>query len=114
MSVAPAKPATPPELGHLPNWNLADLYASTADPAIERDLQSLAAQSGEFKRLGKGGKDIAPEKAMDHVFGFTIFNDFSARDAAVEVMTHAHAALTAAPLVSVTPSTSTASPSTAP
>ncbi|WP_374384769.1 M3 family oligoendopeptidase [Dongia sp.] len=54
MSVAPAKPATPPELGHLPNWNLADLYASTADPAIERDLQSLAAQSGEFKRRYEG------------------------------------------------------------
>jgi 2-keto-4-pentenoate hydratase/2-oxohepta-3-ene-1,7-dioic acid hydratase in catechol pathway len=36
--------------------------------------------------LGKGGKDIAPEKAMDHVFGFTIFNDFSARDAQMAEM----------------------------
>jgi 2-keto-4-pentenoate hydratase/2-oxohepta-3-ene-1,7-dioic acid hydratase in catechol pathway len=25
-------------------------------------------------------KDLAPEHALDHVFGFTIFNDFSARD----------------------------------
>jgi 2-keto-4-pentenoate hydratase/2-oxohepta-3-ene-1,7-dioic acid hydratase in catechol pathway len=31
--------------------------------------------------IGKTSKDIAPEKAMDHIFGFTIFNDFSARDA---------------------------------
>lgn len=31
--------------------------------------------------IGRGGKDIAPEKAMEHVFGFTIFNDLSARDA---------------------------------
>jgi 2-keto-4-pentenoate hydratase/2-oxohepta-3-ene-1,7-dioic acid hydratase in catechol pathway len=31
--------------------------------------------------IGKKGKDIAPENALDHVFGFTIFNDFSARDA---------------------------------
>jgi 2-keto-4-pentenoate hydratase/2-oxohepta-3-ene-1,7-dioic acid hydratase in catechol pathway len=31
--------------------------------------------------IGKAGKDIAPEKAMEHIFGFAIFNDFSARDA---------------------------------
>jgi 2-keto-4-pentenoate hydratase/2-oxohepta-3-ene-1,7-dioic acid hydratase in catechol pathway len=31
--------------------------------------------------IGKTGKDIAPEKAMEHIFGFAIFNDFSARDA---------------------------------
>ncbi len=30
--------------------------------------------------IGKSGRDIPPERAMDHVFGFTIFNDFSARD----------------------------------
>ena len=30
--------------------------------------------------LGKGGTDIAAADAMDHVFGFMIFNDFSARD----------------------------------
>lgn len=31
--------------------------------------------------IGMGGKDIPVERALDHVFGFTIFNDFSARDA---------------------------------
>jgi 2-keto-4-pentenoate hydratase/2-oxohepta-3-ene-1,7-dioic acid hydratase in catechol pathway len=31
--------------------------------------------------IGKTGKDIHPDKAMDHIFGFTVFNDFSARDA---------------------------------
>lgn len=31
--------------------------------------------------IGKTGKDIAPDKAMEHIFGFAIFNDFSARDA---------------------------------
>jgi 2-keto-4-pentenoate hydratase/2-oxohepta-3-ene-1,7-dioic acid hydratase in catechol pathway len=31
--------------------------------------------------IGKTGKDITPDKAMDHIFGFAIFNDFSARDA---------------------------------
>jgi 2-keto-4-pentenoate hydratase/2-oxohepta-3-ene-1,7-dioic acid hydratase in catechol pathway len=31
--------------------------------------------------IGKTGKDITPDRAMEHIFGFTIFNDFSARDA---------------------------------
>lgn len=31
--------------------------------------------------IGRKGKDIPPDVALDHVFGFTIFNDFSARDA---------------------------------
>jgi len=34
--------------------------------------------------IGRKGKDIAPERALDHVFGFTIFNDFSARDVQTE------------------------------
>jgi 2-keto-4-pentenoate hydratase/2-oxohepta-3-ene-1,7-dioic acid hydratase in catechol pathway len=31
--------------------------------------------------IGKSGRDIALEDAMGHVFGYTIFNDFTARDA---------------------------------
>jgi 2-keto-4-pentenoate hydratase/2-oxohepta-3-ene-1,7-dioic acid hydratase in catechol pathway len=31
--------------------------------------------------IGRTGKDIAREHALEHIFGFTIFNDFSARDA---------------------------------
>jgi|HubBroStandDraft_6_1064221.scaffolds.fasta_scaffold140393_2 2-keto-4-pentenoate hydratase/2-oxohepta-3-ene-1,7-dioic acid hydratase in catechol pathway len=30
--------------------------------------------------VGKRGRDIAKEKAHEHIFGYTIFNDFSARD----------------------------------
>ena len=30
--------------------------------------------------IGTGGRDIAPERAWDHVFGYTAFNDISARD----------------------------------
>ena len=30
--------------------------------------------------IGKPGKDIARERAREHIFGYTIFNDFSARD----------------------------------
>lgn len=30
--------------------------------------------------VGKSGKDISATNARDHIFGYTIFNDFSARD----------------------------------
>ena len=30
--------------------------------------------------IGKPGKDIQPEHAAEHIFGYTIFNDWSARD----------------------------------
>jgi 2-keto-4-pentenoate hydratase/2-oxohepta-3-ene-1,7-dioic acid hydratase in catechol pathway len=30
--------------------------------------------------IGRGGKNITEKNAWDHVFGYTIFNDFSARD----------------------------------
>lgn len=30
--------------------------------------------------IGRGGRDIAPERAWEHVLGFTIINDLSARD----------------------------------
>ena len=34
--------------------------------------------------IGKRGKDISQENAMDHVFGFSVLNDFSARDIQIE------------------------------
>ena len=36
--------------------------------------------------IGKAGKDIRPEDAADHIFGYTIFNDWSARDLQVQEM----------------------------
>ncbi|GAP63372.1 hypothetical protein ARMA_1795 [Ardenticatena maritima] len=36
--------------------------------------------------IGKPGRDIAPEDAMDYVFGFTIMNDWSARDLQMQEM----------------------------
>ena len=37
--------------------------------------------------IGHGGRDIAPERAWDHVYGFTIINDLSARDLQRKEMT---------------------------
>jgi 2-keto-4-pentenoate hydratase/2-oxohepta-3-ene-1,7-dioic acid hydratase in catechol pathway len=36
--------------------------------------------------IGKKGVDIRPEQAAEHIFGFTIFNDASARDAQMREM----------------------------
>jgi 2-keto-4-pentenoate hydratase/2-oxohepta-3-ene-1,7-dioic acid hydratase in catechol pathway len=37
--------------------------------------------------IGRGGRDIPEERAWDHVFGFTIINDLSARDLQRKEMT---------------------------
>jgi 2-keto-4-pentenoate hydratase/2-oxohepta-3-ene-1,7-dioic acid hydratase in catechol pathway len=36
--------------------------------------------------IGRRGRDIPRERALDHVFGFTILNDYSARDAQMAEM----------------------------
>ncbi|MFC3117405.1 fumarylacetoacetate hydrolase family protein [Jhaorihella thermophila] len=36
--------------------------------------------------IGRHGKDIRPEEAADYIFGYTILNDFSARDAQMAEM----------------------------
>ena len=37
--------------------------------------------------VGKGGRDISRDSAHDHILGFTIFNDFSARDVQAKEVT---------------------------
>jgi len=36
--------------------------------------------------IGRTGRDIAPEDAASHIFGYTVFNDWSARDTQIRVM----------------------------
>lgn len=36
--------------------------------------------------IGTRGRDIAPGNALEHIFGYTVFNDFSARDAQLAEM----------------------------
>lgn len=36
--------------------------------------------------IGRGGRNIRAEDAHQHIFGFTIFNDFSARDTQIDEM----------------------------
>jgi 2-keto-4-pentenoate hydratase/2-oxohepta-3-ene-1,7-dioic acid hydratase in catechol pathway len=37
--------------------------------------------------IGKEGRDLTPEQARDHIFGYAIFNDWSARDLQAAEMT---------------------------
>jgi len=36
--------------------------------------------------IGRKGRDLSPEQALEHIAGYTIFNDFSARDAQLQEM----------------------------
>ncbi|MFI9508384.1 fumarylacetoacetate hydrolase family protein [Nocardia sp. NPDC052566] len=36
--------------------------------------------------VGRGGRDVPIEQAADHIFGYTIFNDWSARDLQLKLM----------------------------
>jgi oligoendopeptidase F len=51
---ADSAPIEGAQLGPLPNWNLADLYASPSAPEIEQDLKRAASQAAEFKRAYEG------------------------------------------------------------
>lgn len=52
----------------------ADLHF---DPAVS-DRMDYEGELGLI--IGKAGRDIAREDALDHVFGFTVINDITARD----------------------------------
>lgn len=50
-------------------------------PLIRPKVSEQFDYEGELVAIiGKGGRRIPPEKALDHVFGYSIFNDVSVRD----------------------------------
>ncbi|MFN8533464.1 MAG: fumarylacetoacetate hydrolase family protein [Dehalococcoidia bacterium] len=52
-----------------------------ADVVVSRSLTSQLDWEVELGVvIGRGGKNIAAERALDHVFGYTVLNDLSARD----------------------------------
>jgi len=50
-----------------------DVTLSAYTQALDYELEVAAI-------IGKPGRDITADKAMEHIFGFTIMNDWSARD----------------------------------
>lgn len=67
-----------------PQWGFYKMGSSVADPEQDVPYPSrtkLLDYEGEVALIiGKGGKDIKRKDLLDHVFGFTLFNDFSLRD----------------------------------
>lgn len=52
-----------------------------AEVVLRPDLSEQIDYEGELGVvIGKAGRDIAPERAEEHVFGYTIVNDVTARD----------------------------------
>ncbi len=52
--IRPANSHSQAALGLLPEWNLADLYLGTEDPAVKRDLDRAAAECFSFEQAYQG------------------------------------------------------------
>ncbi len=57
----------------------ADIHWPAYSKVMDYELEIAAV-------IGRKGRDIAEKDASQHIFGFTIFNDFSARDAQAREM----------------------------
>lgn len=72
----------PDEWYNLPIYykgNVNSLGTDGEDVPMPYGVQELDYEFELAFVIGTGGKDIAPEAAMDHVFGYMIYNDFSER-----------------------------------
>lgn len=60
--------------------NPTTIFGPGADIHIPRYTQAMDYELEVAAVIGKPGKDIPADKAIEHIFGFTIMNDWSARD----------------------------------
>ncbi len=73
----------PPEWYQLPVFyfsNPNSIYGPGDAIPIPAYTQALDYELEIACIIGRAGKDIPPDKAEDYIFGYTIFNDWSARD----------------------------------
>lgn len=92
--VAPPDAATPPPAIAPVNFRHIVFYISNRYNVVgpEADIEwplysNWLDYEGEFGIfIGKRGKNISPEQAHEHIFGYSIFNDFSARDQQADEM----------------------------
>ncbi|HEY1932390.1 MAG TPA: fumarylacetoacetate hydrolase family protein [Acetobacteraceae bacterium] len=76
-------PAVPDVYREQPVWYISNRFSVVGHDAIVRWPAYSRVMDFELEVaivIGKGGTDIAPEHARAHIFGYTIMNDFSARD----------------------------------
>jgi fumarylacetoacetate (FAA) hydrolase len=78
-----------PEFDHFPVFYFTNPLAVTGPGPVE--VQRLALEKLDFELevaivLGKGGKNIPASRADEHIFGYMIMNDWSARHLQMEEM----------------------------
>jgi 2-keto-4-pentenoate hydratase/2-oxohepta-3-ene-1,7-dioic acid hydratase in catechol pathway len=79
----------PPEWYELPTFYFSNPYgmvASGVDVEIPPGCQALDFELEVAAIVGRPGRDLTPEQATGHIAGYTIFNDWSARDLQVREM----------------------------
>lgn len=78
-----AEPDVPPVYRQLPVYYITNRFSvvgpdTTVTWPRYSELMDFELEFGVY--IGKRGKNISAANAKDHIFGYTIFNDFSARD----------------------------------
>jgi len=78
-----AEPDVPPVYRQLPVYYITNRFSVVGPDAVVTwprysELMDFELEFGVY--IGKRGKDIPASQAKDYIFGYTIFNDFSARD----------------------------------
>ena len=78
-----AEPDVPPVYRQLPVYYITNRFSvvgpeTTVQWPRYSDLMDFELEFGVY--IGKRGKNVSASDAKDHIFGYTIFNDFSARD----------------------------------
>jgi 2-keto-4-pentenoate hydratase/2-oxohepta-3-ene-1,7-dioic acid hydratase in catechol pathway len=76
-------PTVPNVYREQPIWYISNRFSVVGNDAVVRWPAYSRVMDFELEVaivIGKGGTDIAPEHARAHIFGYTIMNDFSARD----------------------------------
>lgn len=78
-----AEPDVPPVYRQLPVYYITNRFSVVGPDAVVTwprysELMDFELEFGVY--IGKRGKNISASEAKDYIFGYTIFNDFSARD----------------------------------
>ncbi len=83
VAAAPGNPGVAPEWYEAPTFYFTNPYAligSGEDVPVPAGCELLDFELEVAAVIGSGGRDLSPEEARDHIVGYTIFNDWSARD----------------------------------
>ncbi|RBY90309.1 hydroxylase [Blastococcus sp. TBT05-19] len=81
--VAPSGEPVPPEWYQAPTFYFTNPYALVGahdDVAVPPGSRRFDFELEVAVVVGRDGASLSPEQARDHVFGYTILNDWSARD----------------------------------